>query len=178
MIRSTNQELNEYALVREPDHIATVWKVIEAALPKYWDAFVNAEHDSSPAAKLAAKFGGNVKTKESTVIAKAFEQALDSYEKEAKKYRTFFDPDAMEEFQDDPSAFKQGLTRDVPVIANTLRQRHAELKEWQIHFRAARPNDLLEVFSNVLDFRGNGLRRTHPRSMPTSTHLTTSSWTR
>lgn len=153
MIRSTNQELNEYALVREPDHITTVWKVIEAALPKYWDKFVTAEQDDVPAAKLAAKFGGNVKTKESTVIAKAFEQALDSYEKEAKTYRTFFDPDAMEEFQDDPNAFKQGLTRDVPVIANTLRQRHAELKEWQIHFRAARPNDLLEVFSNVLDFQ-------------------------
>jgi hypothetical protein len=40
----------------------------------------------------------------------------------------------------------------VPVIANTLRQRRAELKEWQYHFRTARAKDLLEVFSNVLDF--------------------------
>ena len=40
----------------------------------------------------------------------------------------------------------------MPVIANTLRQRRAELKEWQIHFRATRPKDLLEVYSNVLEF--------------------------
>lgn len=153
MIRSTNEELNEYALVREPDHIAKVWGVVEASLPKYWEMFVNDEKEKTPAAKLAKNFGGVVKEKDGVVIASAFEKAVEQYEKEAAKYRTFFDPEAMEEFYDDPNAFKQGLSRDVPVIANTLRQRHAELKEWQMHFRSARPKDILEVFANVMDFR-------------------------
>lgn len=153
MIRSTNQELGEYALVREPAHVSQVWAAVESALPKYWDAFVKCEQDEEPVAKLSAKFGGKATAKEGTVVAKVFEKAVESYEKEAVRYRQFFDPEAMDEFQDDPNAFKQGLSRDVPVIANTLRQRHAELKEWQMHFRSSRPNDLLEVFSNVLDFQ-------------------------
>lgn len=152
MLRSTNQELNEYDLVRAPEHIEKVWDVIAQAIPNYWDMFVEDEKKKTPAAKLATKFGGDVSEKEGAVIAKVFEAAIEAYENEAKKYRDFFDSEAIEEFYDDPNAFKQGLTRDVPVIANTLRQRHAELKEWQMHFRSARPNDLLEVFSNVLEF--------------------------
>jgi hypothetical protein len=74
------------------------------------------------------------------------------YEKDAPKYRQVFNADALEEYRDDPNAFKQALARDVPVIANTLRQRRAELKDWQRYFRMARANDLLEVFCNVLDF--------------------------
>src|SRR4051812_27060689 len=55
MIRSTNQELNEYEIVSQPKHIDTVWKVVEATLPKYWELFVKGEHQNTPAAKLAAK---------------------------------------------------------------------------------------------------------------------------
>ena len=46
------------------------------------------------------------------------------------------------------------LSRDVPIIANTLRSRRTELKEWQRSFRTARANDLLAVFESVLDFIG------------------------
>lgn len=155
MLLSTNQELNEYDMVKEHDHIEKVWSVVGPAIPKYWEQFVKSEQEKTPAAKLAAKFGGGTTEKEGAVMAKVFEKAIKLYEKEAGKYREFFDPEAMDEFYDDPNAFKQGLSRDVPVIANTLRQRHAELKEWQIHFRSARPNDLLEVFANVLDFRAD-----------------------
>ena len=153
MIRSTNQEMNEYDLVREAHHIAKVWAAVERALPKYWDQFVKDGRQETPAARLAARFGGDASEKEAAVIARVFEKATESYKKEAAKYRIFFDPDAIDEFCDDPNAFKDGLSRDVPVIANTLRQRHAELKKWQMHFRSARPNDLLGVFSSVLDFR-------------------------
>ncbi len=153
MIRSTNKEQNEYSLVKQPAHLKRVWEVVEASLPKYWDMFVAAEKEKTPSAKLAAKFGGTASAKEGGIVAKVFEDAVEFYEKEAEKYRKFFDPDALEEYFDDPNAFKQGLARDIPVIANTLRQRNAELRDWQMHFRAARPKDLLEVFTNVLDFR-------------------------
>jgi hypothetical protein len=86
------------------------------------------------------------------VLAAVFESAATSYEREAQAYRRFFDRDALEELQDDPNAFKQALARDVPVIARTLRQQRAELREWQGHFRRARSKDLLEIFTNVLEF--------------------------
>ena len=139
MIRSTNEKLSEYEFIRRPDHIATVWNAIEATLPKYWDKFIQEQRrrETEP---------------EGDVLARVFEDAVASYEREAQSYRRFFKTDALEEFHDDPNAFKQALSRDVPVIANTLRQRRAELKEWQYHFRTARANDLIEVFSNVMDF--------------------------
>jgi hypothetical protein len=160
LIRSTNKDLGEYDLIRVPEHVAKVWGAIEKALPEYWNKFIAAERkpeSSDPVAALAAKFGKAAapKTKaesECEILSRVFEQAIASYEKEAAKYRKFFQPDAIEEFHDDPNSFKQALARDVPVIANTLRQRRAELREWQAHFRMARAKDLLEVFSNVMDF--------------------------
>ena len=156
MIRSTNQDLGEYDAICEPKHITKVWAVIENSLPKYWAKFVGRDIDQDPVAELAAKFGKSLKAKpkpKSTILEEIFEKAIAAYEKDAENYRRFFAPDALEEYRDDPNAFKQALARDVPVIAGTLRQRRAELKEWQIHFRSARANDLLELFSSVLDFQ-------------------------
>ena len=166
MIRSTNRDLGEYDLIRDPEHVAKVWGIVESALPKYWEAFVDAGRKPDMAAQLAAKFGKPRPPKrepEAEVLARLFEEAVTSYEKDAEKYSRFFDPEALEEFHDDPNSFKQSLARDVPVIANTLRQRRAELKEWQMHFRAARANDLLEVFANVLDFIAEWSEQ-HPRA--------------
>lgn len=162
MIRSINKELDEYSLVRKPEHVKRVWKEVESSLPRYWDTFVTAERERTPGAKLAEKFGGSFSAKESAVISEVFDVAVESYEKEAEKYRKFFDPAAMEEYFDDPNAFKQGLAHDVPVIAKTLRQRNAQLREWQMHFRASRPKDLLEVFTNVLDFQADWSREHAP----------------
>ncbi len=131
MIRSSNQKLGEYDLIRQPDHIAKVWSAIDASLPLYWD-------------RLAA----------GAVAAHVLESAVDAYENEARKYRSFFDLDAFDEYHDDPNAFKQVLSRDVPIIANTLRSRRTELREWQMSFRNARAKDLLGVFESVLDFIG------------------------
>ena len=58
----------------------------------------------------------------------------------------------MEEFLDDPNAFKLHLAKEVPVISRTLNQRRPELQEWQRDFRSSKGKDLLAVFSNVLDF--------------------------
>jgi hypothetical protein len=44
------------------------------------------------------------------------------------------------------------------VIAGTLNQRRSELQKWQRDFRMARGKDLLEVFSNVLDFRADWVK--------------------
>jgi hypothetical protein len=164
LIRSSNEKLGEYDLIRRPEHVAKVWRAVESALPAYWEKFVSQHRRADARAQLAAKFGGADDTKreaESSVLSRLFEEAVASYEKEAQTYRHFFTTDAWEEYHDDPNAFKQALSHDVPVIANTLRQRRAELKEWQYHFRMARAKELLEVFSNVLDF-AQEWSRSHP----------------
>jgi hypothetical protein len=137
MILSSNRELGEYEAILLPNHINRVWEEIASRLPQYWQAFVDRELAKQPA--------GNV--------TQSFAVAVQKYEKSAVKYRDFFDPEAMEEFADNPGAFKNHLAKEVPVIAGTLNQRRPELQEWQMHFRSARGKDLLEVFSNVLDFR-------------------------
>ena len=151
MIRSSNQELGEYDLIRQPDHIAKVWSVIDASLPQYWDSFVESVAPSDSAAQPVVGPG----------LAHLFENAVQDYEKEAPKYRHFFDLEDLDEYHDDPNAFKQALSRDVPIIANTLRNRRTELKEWQKSFRMARAKDLLAVFESVLDFIGEW-RESHP----------------
>ena len=151
MIRSSNQKLGEYDLIRQPDHIAKVWSVIDASLPQYWDGFVESVGPSDSAAQPADGPG----------LAHLFEKAVQDYEKEAPKYRRFFDLEDLDEYHDDPNAFKQALSRDVPIIANTLRNRRTELKEWQKSFRLARAKDLLAVFESVLDFIGEW-RESHP----------------
>ena len=164
MIRSSNQELDEYDLIRQPDHISKVWSIIDASLPQYWDRFVESLAPPDPAARLATKFkttSKEVPGQPGRVLADLFEKAVHDYEKEAQKYRRFFDLEALDEYHDDPNAFKQALSRDVPIIANTLRNRRPELKEWQKHFRMARAKDLLAVFESVLDFI-NEWREAHP----------------
>ena len=155
MILSSNEELNEYELIRDPKHIATVWDAIVANLPEYWEAFLQSERQGTPAAQLAAHFRKPFTEKDEpdgAVLARVLDDAVVSYEREAVKYRDFFDPDALEEFQDDPNAFKQSLSRNVPVILQTLLSKRAELRVWQGSFRHTPSKDLLEVFANVLDF--------------------------
>ena len=127
MLHSSNQNLGEYDLIRQPDHISN------------WDHFV--ESEVQPDGKTGH------------ALTHLFGRAVHDYEKEAQKYRCFFDLEAFDEYHDDPNAFQQALSLDVPVIANTLRNRRAELREWQRNFRLARGNDLLVVFENVLDFQ-------------------------
>jgi hypothetical protein len=159
MIRSTNQEMGEYDLIREPDHVARVWKEIESALPTYWKKFVDRE---TKAAKEAKKRKSTTQDlSEGAVLTRVFDEAVASFGKTAAEYKKYFSAAAFEEYHDNPAAFKQTLSRDVPVIANTLRQRHAELKEWQMHFRMAKANDLLQVFANVFDFIADWLND-HP----------------
>ncbi len=157
MILSTNSDLGEFDTIRVPDHVEQVWAAIESALPKYWQAFIDREAAKHPATKLANHFGGRQGKTSSTglLVTQAFATAVQQYEKAAEKYRTFFDPEAMEEFANDPNTFKNHLAREVPVIAGTLNQRRSELQKWQRDFRMARGKDLLGVFSNVLDFRAD-----------------------
>ena len=76
MIRSTNQKLGEYDLIKEHDHVAQVWRVVEAALPSYWELFMRQERVRET-------------ENERSVLARVFDDALTSYEKDAQNTAAF-----------------------------------------------------------------------------------------
>ena len=109
MILSKNRELGEFAKIRTPEHIARVWAEIENALPGYWSRFVKREVAKAPNARLASKFRTSGSSKEeagATAVMSSFATAVERYEKNAEKYRSFLDPDAIDEYRDDPNSFK------------------------------------------------------------------------
>ena len=154
MFRSNSAELGEFETIEDPEHISQVWNEIERSLPKYWDSYVQSLHANQTMARLAAHFGSNHEPpSDAAILARAFTEAIQQYTREAEKYRDFFHTDAMEEFSDDPNAFKPLLAREVPVISGTLNQRSEALQEWQKHFRMSRSKDLFVVFFNIMDFK-------------------------
>ena len=163
MILSINDAMDEYDIIRQPDHIARVWDAVERTLPEYWRDFLKHEQQATPLTRLADALGGTVHNTEQVVLSTVFRKAIESYNHEAAKYRAIFDPEGIDEFRDDPNAFKLGLARDVPIIANTLRSRNADLRKWQIDFNYATPGELLDCFAAVLEFRDEW-SKTHPSS--------------
>ena len=91
-----------------------------------------------PSSRTTLEAGQGKTSSTGSLITQAFATAVQQYEKAAETYRTFFDPEAMEEFADDPNTFKNHLAKEVPVIAGTLNQRRSELQKWQRDFRMAR----------------------------------------
>lgn len=178
MLRSiARTDSAEFELARDLDHIKQVWAEIAVGMPMYWDKFVE---QLRAKAKGTCEDSGEIEILGTKVqkakpkrpqasetagklLAKAFDDSIEEFESEASKYHKFFDEGAMEEYEEDPNAFKHLMTKELPVIARTLRQQNKELKEWQKKFRLARPADLLAVFTNVLDFYDEW-KQSHPNS--------------
>lgn len=163
MILSSNQNLGEFDKIHGEGHISVVWSAIEEALQDHWDRFLEREKAKTPSQKLAPHFRviADQSSPGLAAVMSSFATAVEKYEKSAEKYRSVFDPEAMDEYRDDPNSFKQSLAKEIPVIAGTLNQRRPELQDWQRHFRSAKGKDLLGVFSNLMDFRDEWLDK-HP----------------
>ena len=147
MLKSNWEEHGEFELIRDLTHVESVWEHIEATIEQYWDRVIEAKQNKEP----KGTFSLSQRVEE--IVFQWFDKAIASYDKKAKPYLKTFDLEALEEFWDDPNAFKQCLARDVPVIAGTLQQQSSELKEWQIAFRTTAPADLLQMFINLIDFQ-------------------------
>jgi hypothetical protein len=83
-----------------------------------------------------------------------FVDALSTYEKEALRYRDFFNTEKLELFRlDDPDAFKTALSREAPVIRKILQSKRGELKEWRIKYNSnTSSEELLAVFEELIGF--------------------------
>jgi hypothetical protein len=159
---SDDEERSEWKDVEKPDHIARVWAAIEANVPKYFSSLVAPKMASGNdlLEKLALTGNFKVAAKKTKTAQKptpadgtAFEQALASYDKKARKYRDFFNSETLTEFRDDdPDAFKDALSRKCPVILAILQAKSAELKEWLFKYSQTPSEALLSTFENLVGF--------------------------
>lgn len=120
----------DFGLLYEPSHIEEVLNEIETNFPAYF-----ASMGKSPQS-----------------IKKTFEKAIEDFEKEQPSYQEIFDSDGLEEYEDDPNAFKRALKTDCPLIRRCLNSPADEMKKYKISFNSATGQDLLGVTKNIVTF--------------------------
>lgn len=147
----------------DEDHIETVLSEIKANFHDYFNKFIDTESGNTigdeSIKKLASAFGIEAIPKKKKVNAKkAFESIqnahIQSYEKDRGKYQDILDPEALEEYEDDPSYFKETILRhQCPIIRATLQNKKAkELDKYRKYFGLSESGDLLTVVTNLVEF--------------------------
>jgi hypothetical protein len=167
MLKSTSQdEQTEFDTIREEDHIRQVWTTIEQNLPEAFERLEKAVGGSASDGlhRLRAHFGGRQESPStagsSVELRKDFAKLIADVQKAQDKYRKVVDEGVIEEYrEDDPRGFKSALRKDCPIISRTVNSRRRELLEWQQAYKRAKPQELLDVFANLLDFAGEYMER-------------------
>ena len=151
------------AICYEQEHVKKVLSIIKGSFPRYFSNFLTAEagHGTKEQdlQKIAASLGIEIKTgKKSEDKAKSYKEILDQgltdFEKDREKYSDIFDEEALEEYQDDPSAFKSKTLRDeCPIIKSTIYNKRAKvLDKYRRDFNLSNANELLSVVTNLFNF--------------------------
>jgi hypothetical protein len=152
---------NDWASIRQPEHITAVLDVMLIKLDDYFARFCAAP--PSTEADLVAVLGnlGEVQTssknKQSDTRSWLLERWATGlkkhYDKEERKYKAMFSEQRMEKFRDgNPKNFKDRLKTDCPVIHRSLRSKAEEMQEWKESFARAKPQEMFDTFEEVLDF--------------------------
>ncbi|MBR4152348.1 MAG: hypothetical protein IKT98_05260 [Selenomonadaceae bacterium] len=114
-------------------HIAKVLSAIDENFPMYFENFINK--------KPVRNF------------VKVINKAIDEFESDRNIYKEIFDLETLEEYEDDPNAFKsEKLRNKCPVIRKTLNSKLEELKKYKKDFNRADPNELLEKITSICTF--------------------------
>ncbi|MDC3958565.1 hypothetical protein KEG38_32215 [Polyangium jinanense] len=162
---SDDEEKHEWNDIAEPKHIADVWVAIANGFDKYFPSLVASKappHGESVLAHLgqspAFKLTAPKKPSAPAFDASSFTSAIQAYDKEAPKYREFFDTDMLREYrEDDPDSFKAMLSRKCPVIRKCTQSKREELKEWNIRYKLTPSEVLLTKFENLVFFANDYL---------------------
>ena len=150
MMQSNYDDFDEFNKIRETEHMGAIWDEILSGLERYWPRFLDTVKNKKSKEASTGIFGEG-DTPEFK-IHQYFEKTLAKYDNARDQYVDLFDAETLEEYLEDPNSFKQSLSKDIPIISQTLHSPAAELKEWKIAFRLAPPSDLLNVFINIVDF--------------------------
>lgn len=130
----------DFERIQENSHIELVGNEIKKNFITYFQKITNSN----------LKEGGNEKFVWNLLITKY----LDDFKKESKKYRDFFSEENMEDYDalGDAKVFKSNLRNECPIIHKTLFSKMEELQKWKEDFAHCKPQELLDIFLNFLDF--------------------------
>src|SRR5262249_28786553 len=73
-------------------------------------------------------------------------------EEEHYDYVDFLAPDSLEEYEDDPNAFKGALRSKCPIVRRSLNSPSDEMKKYKKAFNFAKGRDLLTTTLNIVAF--------------------------
>ena len=147
----------------ESAHVENVVSVIKKNFDGYFERFLETCAGSVPSTldfyKLREKFnvsysGKNVERKFSGNYKNLIISAIKDFESDREDYETILNKEFLEEYDDDPNAFKsQILKNKCPIIRKTLNSKNVEeLKKYKMDFNQAAPKLLLTVVENICKF--------------------------
>ena len=151
----------------EPKHLELVLKEIKKNFGKYFPDFLETQAgayiSAAKAAEIAKSLGATTRpgapagVKRRDAFVNIIRHAIDDFEKDREKYEEIMDFEALEEYADDPSNFKNTMLKNqCPIIRTTLQNKRAkELDKYRMEFRRADPNDLRVVVQNLTAFAIN-----------------------
>lgn len=150
----------------EKSHIENVEIKLKEGFNKYFKKFIETENgnsiDKEKFQELSSKFNIQESKKKNLqndykILKRIIEEEIEIYEKDRKKYLEFLDLEYLEEYEDDPSDFKNTvLKNDCPIIRHTIQNKKAkELDKYRNDFSIANPATLLEVVTNIVNFAEN-----------------------
>jgi hypothetical protein len=118
----------------EPKHIDQILAEIGKNFPAYWESFAK------------------------TALSK-FDEAIEGWDADNPAYAEFLDLGFLNEYEDDPNAFKGALRSKCPIIRKSLNSPTAEMKKYKIAFNGAKGRDLLAATHKISLFGVEHMKR-------------------
>lgn len=156
----------------EKDHIELVLSEIKANFYDYFQKFIETEAGSVPnhesLVMLAQHFGTTVKKNKkdaSDAFKRIIAEKIKDFEHDRQRYLEIMDSESLEEYEDQPSLFKNTILKDkCPIIRSTIQNTKAkELDKFRRDFNLSDPSELLQVVCNITEFAHHYVNQVYDR---------------
>ena len=145
------------------DHISAVEEKIKESFPSTFHSFLELEAGMGVSkdqfAELQARFGVDKTFRSSTkslgeTYRRLIDEGISDFEKDRQEYLSIFDEECLEEYEDDPYAFKSVILKNkCPIIRKTLANKRAkQLDKYRNDFNLVSADKLLSVVRNLSAF--------------------------
>jgi hypothetical protein len=147
-------DANEFEIIREKEHVAKVYGAICERFDKYYESWLAGSDKSLSLEALSQKFRVKASKRDDKALLRTIcDNAVAECKKSKSKYEEFFDRDALQEYQDDdPALFKTNLSKKCPIVHHCVYSHRPEMAEWQMKFKDASSQELLDIFVNLVTF--------------------------
>jgi hypothetical protein len=132
----------EFELMVDQEHFERVWEIINTNINDYVVSYLDEIIQSNENS-----------LKPQATLSLYIKNIINEHCKVQDKYSAIFDPELMEEYEEDVDGFKGSILKhQCQVIQRTLNSRSEALKDWKIAFKLATPQQLYDTFYNMISF--------------------------